>query len=340
MIMYKYKFISYNGLRQSHIQSLSENYEINPFTNKVVVIDEAHNFVSRIVNKLRTNNKSSISLKLYEYLLSAENCKIVLLSGTPIINYPNEIATLYNILRGYIYVLSCKLIETNKKYNESNLIKLLKDNNLYQHIDIISYNNLTKTLTITKNPFNFVKSDNEDKNMVEFSKETIYLNAFIDKLLDIFMKNNVNLTYNIKNGKKQYVNVEAKLCLPDDSEKFKETFIDKNSNVKNSEMFKKRIIGLTSYFRSAQEGLMPDYNFKDNFKIKEIEFSDFQFGIYEEARAQERTMEKKNKQKRKRNQMIYMMKQYQHIEFFHEHFVTLYFLNNILKDLCLKKMKI
>ena len=36
-------------------------------------------------------------------------------------------------------------------------------------------------------------------------------------------------------------------------------------------MFKKRIIGLTSYFRSAQEGLMPDYNFKDNFKIKEIE---------------------------------------------------------------------
>ena len=126
MIMYKYKFISYNGLRQSHIQSLSENYEINPFTNKVVVIDEAHNFVSRIVNKLRTNNKSSISLKLYEYLLSAENCKIVLLSGTPIINYPNEIATLYNILRGYIYVLSCKLVETNKKYNESNLIKLLK----------------------------------------------------------------------------------------------------------------------------------------------------------------------------------------------------------------------
>jgi hypothetical protein len=300
MIMYKYKFISYNGLRQSHIQSLSENYEINPFTNKVVVIDEAHNFVSRIVNKLRTNNKSSISLKLYEYLLSAENCKIVLLSGTPIINYPNEIATLYNILRGYIYVLSCKLIETNKKYNESNLIKLLKDNNLYQHIDIISYNNLTKTLTITKNPFNFVKSDNEDKNMVEFSKETIYLNAFIDKLLDIFMKNNVNLTYNIKNGKKQYVNVEAKLCLPDDSEKFKEIFIDKNSNVKNSEMFKKRIIGLTSYFRSAQEGLMPDYNFKDNFKIKEIEFSDFQFGIYEEARAQERTMEKKNKQKKKK----------------------------------------
>ena len=32
----------------------------------------------------------------------AENCKIVLLTGTPMINYPNEIAILFNILRGYI----------------------------------------------------------------------------------------------------------------------------------------------------------------------------------------------------------------------------------------------
>ena len=41
-------------------------------------------------------------MKLYEYLMSAENCKIVFLTGTPIINYPNEIAILFNMLRGYI----------------------------------------------------------------------------------------------------------------------------------------------------------------------------------------------------------------------------------------------
>ena len=35
-------------------------------------------------------------------LLAAENTKIILLTGTPIINYPNEIAILFNILRGYI----------------------------------------------------------------------------------------------------------------------------------------------------------------------------------------------------------------------------------------------
>jgi SNF2 family DNA or RNA helicase len=100
MITYRYKFINYNGLRNSHLKDLTLDYSINPFDNKVVVVDEAHNFVSRIVNKLK--QPESISMRLYEYLLSAQNCKIVLLTGTPMINYPNEIAILFNILRGYI----------------------------------------------------------------------------------------------------------------------------------------------------------------------------------------------------------------------------------------------
>ena len=31
---------------------MSQNYTINPFDNKVVIIDEAHNFISRIVNRI------------------------------------------------------------------------------------------------------------------------------------------------------------------------------------------------------------------------------------------------------------------------------------------------
>ena len=58
----------------------------NPFDNSVI-IDEAHNFVSRIVNKI----KEETSLKLYELVLSANNARVVFLTGTPMINYPNEI---------------------------------------------------------------------------------------------------------------------------------------------------------------------------------------------------------------------------------------------------------
>ena len=65
---------------------MSENYTINPFDNKVVIIDEAHNFISRIVNRIEKNDQlllttgkkekyKALSLKLYEFLLSAKNMK-------------------------------------------------------------------------------------------------------------------------------------------------------------------------------------------------------------------------------------------------------------------------
>ena len=53
MIAAKYKFINYNGLRNAKLNEISKNGTVNPFDNSVVIIDESHNFVSRIVNKLR-----------------------------------------------------------------------------------------------------------------------------------------------------------------------------------------------------------------------------------------------------------------------------------------------
>ena len=100
MINTKYEFINYNGLRAEKLKSMTDGYTHNPFDNKVVVIDEAHNFVSRIVNKLK--RPTSMAYRLYHFLLSAQNAKVILLTGTPIINYPNEIAVLFNILRGNI----------------------------------------------------------------------------------------------------------------------------------------------------------------------------------------------------------------------------------------------
>ena len=85
MIRYNYQFISYNGLRPSHITSLTKGGKINPFDNAVIIVDEAHNLVSRIVNKLE-RSQSSTSTSIYELLMKADNTKIILLSGTPIIN--------------------------------------------------------------------------------------------------------------------------------------------------------------------------------------------------------------------------------------------------------------
>ena len=105
---------------------------INPFDNKVIIIDEAHNFVSRIVNKLKMK-KTSLSTQLYELILSANNCRVVFLTGTPIINYPNEIGVLFNMLRGYIKTFYLKLdtSEAGKTVNQKFIMDIFKQEKMF-----------------------------------------------------------------------------------------------------------------------------------------------------------------------------------------------------------------
>jgi SNF2 family DNA or RNA helicase len=123
MIRAKYIDINYNGLTKNKMSAITSDYTLNPFDDKVVIIDEAHNFVSRIVNKIK--QPSSISYKLYDYLMKAKNARIVLLTGTPIINYPNEIGILFNILRGSIKTWSFPVtVKTGDKVNKEQILKI------------------------------------------------------------------------------------------------------------------------------------------------------------------------------------------------------------------------
>ena len=125
MIDHKYKFIRYNGLRQKRLDKLVEEAGGNPFSNKVIIIDEAHNLISRIVNKLK--RPTTLAMQLYQYLKSAENVRIIMLTGTPIINYPNEIGIMMNILRGNIRTWTFQL--ENKgghKLTQDSLLALFK----------------------------------------------------------------------------------------------------------------------------------------------------------------------------------------------------------------------
>ena len=96
----------------------------NPFTNSVVVIDEAHNFVSRIINKLNIK-KTSVSTMIYESLMSAENCKIIMLSGTPMINYPCEMGVMFNIIGGYNFCITLQ-IRSDERLASKNADKMSK----------------------------------------------------------------------------------------------------------------------------------------------------------------------------------------------------------------------
>ena len=77
----------------------------SPFYGECVVIDEVHNFVREILNPA-----SKPSKVFYNWIINAENVKLVFLSGTPIINKPSEIAVLYNMLKGLIKIYSFTII--------------------------------------------------------------------------------------------------------------------------------------------------------------------------------------------------------------------------------------
>ena len=290
MINYKYQFISYNGLRSSHLNGMTHGGTINPFSNKVIIIDEAHNFISRIVNKL--NRKTSLSMKLYNYLMDAENCKIILLTGTPIINYPNEIAILFNILRGTIRSYNCKLILDKKTMTKEKIEDIFKNANILNYVDLIEYNSVSYEVTITQNPFGYIKSET-NKNKLAYSSDVLSSVEFIQKIKAALESQSLKIS-----GDK--ININGYKALPDNFDEFKNLFISPNNSINNPSMFKMRIIGLTSYFRSAQEQLMPKYNHNNgsDFIIIKIPMSDFQFGVYEEARVQERKLEEANKKKK------------------------------------------
>ena len=312
MIESKYTFINYNGLRLKQLETLTHGFSKNLFDNNVVIIDEAHNLISRIVNKVKKekdipeNDKGekahapvNLAMKLYEYLLSAQNTRIVLLTGTPIINYPNEFSILFNILRGYIKTWEFPLdVKTSKKIDKESLHEMLMGE---KSLDYLDYSPSSKVLTITRNPFGFknkIKKEsgyigvaNTKKNEggeTEFDTETTSDTDFEKKIISILKKNDIDV-------KMSGIKIRNRKSLPDKLDTFEGNYIDSvTRKIKNYDALKRRIIGLSSYFRSAQENLLPKFTktLGVDYYIVNIFMSDLQFKFYSDARRKERETEK------------------------------------------------
>lgn len=119
----RFVFIHYNGLTQSVVRSWACDEALrNRFDGATLVIDEVHNLVRGINNSsleefykqeprdlaeyipkfCNTGQQYRINYLLYRILCNAVGCKIIALSATPIINFPQEVAILANLLAGDI----------------------------------------------------------------------------------------------------------------------------------------------------------------------------------------------------------------------------------------------
>lgn len=314
MIQTKYEFINYNGLRRKKLRAMTNDYENNIFDHSVVVIDEVHNFISRIANKLKKEKEVThdrdgdiekypvaLSLVLYEMLMSAKDMRIVFLTGTPIINYPNELGILYNLLRGYIKTWNFH-IKTSTGYASTN-DKIKQIFSTDKNTDDFEFTK-NNVLTVTRNPFGFetktekgvyrgvtnVKTGKQghddavpDPPMDELGQ--ISDADFKRRIIHLLDTNGIQVD-------RHKTDVVLFKALPDRLDTFNEAFLGENNTVKNPDLFKKRILGLTSYFRSAQEELLPKYNSATDYVVAKIPMSDYQLGLYESVRSAERKQEK------------------------------------------------
>jgi hypothetical protein len=305
MIKNKYKEIHYNAPNMKKIfDELSEQSTINPFDNSVVLIDEAHNFVSRIVNQVKKTK--TISYILYKYLMEATNVKIVMMTGTPIINYPNEIGILFNILRGAIKTWTFQLNVKEAVTTESFLRMFDAEN--FNTYDYVAYNN--GTLTITRNPYGFVNVKKNGFAKVSDAYAGVKLDESGNIINDVeFLK---AIRQILKNAKIEIIetgkpNPEMNKALPDDADTFLNMFVDADDElIKNEQLFKRRVLGLTSHFPSTQDSLLPtllkwtdETGVERDYEEVRVEMSDYQFTVYEKIREIERNKESSRKKNEK-----------------------------------------
>lgn len=284
IIRNKYNFISYNGLTQKLVTDIVKQ----SFDDSFIIIDEVHNFISRIVNG------SKLARSIYNALMSAKNCKLVLLSGTPIINNPYEIATLINLIRGPMQIYELRLLKNSDEPTSEQMMEQLGKDDLYKFIDDIHFNKEKKNIYLTLFPDGYVRQTGERESEREINIGMQSWKMTTNKLIELII-NSLNKINKVKIGKVS--SSSSYYALPNNKDEFNQFFIDvsdaDNPKLKNLDLFQRRILGTLSYYRISGTEYFPTV-LPNN--IQYLPMTDHQFSIYTDVRAKERAMD--NAQKR------------------------------------------
>jgi hypothetical protein len=282
MIQSKYTFIHYNGVTKKALNKMIEE-EGNPFDNAVVIIDEVHNFVRLTLNS--QGRSDAVASQLYNLMLTSDKSRFVFLSGTPIINKPCEIGIMFNILRGFINVYSFQVSPNNNRITEREVVsKLTRE---LKTVDSISYNEASRIITVTRNPYEFVNHYERNKKYLGMHREE-GLDENIKKYKKVIQQQIGKIRYN-------GIKLKQFKLLPDTEQEFNHYFVGTNGELKNVDLLKRRIIGLTSYFRSSQEKLMPKYNRTTDFNVIKVPMGIEQTSRYLTAQDREKSIAQKKK---------------------------------------------
>ncbi len=262
-------FVNYNGLQKQHIANMTEDGTINPFDNACIVIDEIHNLISRVVNN------RLIGKAIYKLLYQAKNCKLILLSGTPIINYPHEIAAVVNLITGPRKQYEIKLNQKEVERVDLKSIKYLFENS--QYVDRYSIESKKITWELLPDGFEFTSRPKIARSETQITQK---------QMLEIVLAGLKDLGLDKKVGTKDGVS------LPDDEESFNKLFVDEaKGDITNQDIFMRRILGTVSFYHTFSPELFPTVHIE---QIK-LPMTDYQFSVYDKSRGEERRREMRAK---------------------------------------------
>jgi hypothetical protein len=270
MIETKYKFINYNGINGKKIDEMIKNG--NPFDNKVIIIDEVHNLISRTVGSGR------LGKRIYELILMAKDAKLIMLSGTPMINYPHEVAYIINLAKGPQETYT--LIFKADKFDIESISKLLDDN---EYIDNYEIDTVHKKIELQLAPYGF--------KFVSKKNFTVKREDVPVKIENILKNIRSKLSCSISGPTIYYI-------LPLKKEIFNAQFIDfRKELVNNPRMLARRMLGAVSYFESYSDDVYPKVL---KTELVNLKMSSHQFNIYQKNRHEERTKEEQAKKRNKK----------------------------------------
>ena len=234
--------------------------ELGPLDNYVIIVDEAHDVVSKVIGGGITGKT------IYSKLKYATNSKIIFLTGTPIVNKPFEIAVIFNMLKGELVVprFTFERVDMN----------LLSD--LSGEINSLSYVNYCEVNLRLRNCDIYFTYPEYSPNYKKAKEEVIKM---------AFKKFNIQM--------KEFHTPSRYSLYPEQEQEFDDIFITELSRerekIRRKEILKRRMIGLVSYFKSGDKSKYPVENTPQYFQIP---MSDFQFNEYSTVRLLEKKAEK------------------------------------------------
>lgn len=308
-------FINYNGITAEKLKEIACTRIDGKglFDDSVIVIDEFHNMVRLMQGTIvpymvsRKGRKRKIepepvtpgiwkpklcdspnnykrAFLFYRLLCGAKNSKIIALSGTPIINFPEELAIISNVICGYIdcvevSVMTSSISEVNK------FINIAQDE---PRVDIVRPQPGTGQYKIL---ISFFQQGYEKKTRggeilgIEHHPESM------DDIKTIYQRiKQKAIAAKIPIKEEIYKSYPR---LPPDGETFRRNFINQEtSEIKNTIVLKKRLAGFISYYKGSKEEYMPRI-IRD--EIVACPMSDYVLSKYIEARNQEIKGEKSKK---------------------------------------------